>query len=56
MVAEPALDRYNAIIVAVGRRQFAELGAAGARALGNDVAVIYDVKGILPRAAVDGRL
>lgn len=48
--------RYDAIIVAVAHQQFVELGAAGIRALGREACVIYDVKYILPREAVDGRL
>lgn len=47
---------YDAIVLAVGHRQFAELGAAGIRALGKPGAVLYDVKYVLPRDAVDARL
>ncbi|MEO7250999.1 MAG: nucleotide sugar dehydrogenase, partial [Arenimonas sp.] len=47
---------YDAIIIAVGHRQFAEMGAAGLRALGKPGAVLYDVKYVLPRTDVDGRL
>ena len=47
---------YDAIILAVGHAQFAELGAAGIRAFGKPGAVLYDVKYVLPREAVDGRL
>ncbi|MDZ4347967.1 MAG: Vi polysaccharide biosynthesis UDP-N-acetylglucosamine C-6 dehydrogenase TviB [Xanthomonadaceae bacterium] len=47
---------YDGIVVAVAHRQFSELGAAGMRALANGRAVIYDIKGLLPRDAVDGRL
>ena len=56
LVAEVAQGSYDAIIVAVGHRQFAELGAAGIRALGKPASIVYDVKCILPRDAVDGRL
>ncbi len=45
-----------AVILAVAHRQFAELGGAGVRALCKDAAVVYDVKHVLPRDAVDGRL
>ena len=55
-IATPAADTYDAIIVAVGHHQFVELGAAGIRAFGKQAAVVYDVKCVLPRAAVDGRL
>jgi len=40
----------------VGHRQFADMGAPGVRALGKPGAVLYDVKYILPKDAVDGRL
>jgi UDP-N-acetyl-D-galactosamine dehydrogenase len=55
-VAAPEAGVYDAIVVAVGHRQFAEMGADGIRALGKPVSVVYDVKYVLPRAAVDGRL
>ena len=47
---------YDAIVVAVGHEQFRELGAAGIRAHGKPESVLYDVKYVLPREAVDGRL
>ena len=47
---------YDAIILAVGHQQFAQLGAAGIRAFGKPESVLYDVKGLLPRDSVDGRL
>jgi UDP-N-acetyl-D-galactosamine dehydrogenase len=56
MISEPRAGSYDAVILAVGHRQFAELGAAGARAFGRDNCVLYDVKSILPRDTVDGRL
>jgi UDP-N-acetyl-D-galactosamine dehydrogenase len=55
-VAEPEAGAYDAIIIAVGHRQFAELGAAGLRRFGKPGAVLYDVKYVLPLEAVDGRL
>jgi UDP-N-acetyl-D-galactosamine dehydrogenase len=47
---------YDAIVLAVGHRQFAELGASGIRAFGRHGAVLYDVKYVLPKDAVDARL
>jgi UDP-N-acetyl-D-galactosamine dehydrogenase len=47
---------YDAIILAVGHKEFAVLGAAGIRAYGKLNSVIYDVKYVLPRESVDGRL
>jgi UDP-N-acetyl-D-galactosamine dehydrogenase len=48
--------RYDAIILAVAHRQFAEMGAERIAALGKPGAVVFDVKHLLPRAAVDDRL
>jgi len=56
LVAEPEAGAYDAIIIAVGHEQFRALGADGIRAFGKAAAVVYDVKYVLPRAAVDGRL
>ncbi|HEX8779347.1 MAG TPA: UDP binding domain-containing protein, partial [Rhodanobacter sp.] len=55
-LAEPATGAYDAVIVAVGHHQFVALGAAGVRAYGKPQSVVYDVKYVLPREAVDGRL
>lgn len=48
--------RYDAIVLAVGHRQFGELGAKHIRAFGKPGAVLYDVKHMLPAHEVDGRL
>jgi UDP-N-acetyl-D-galactosamine dehydrogenase len=55
-VDQPQPGRYDAVIVAVGHRQFVALGAEGIRAFGKPQCVVYDVKYVLPRSAVDGRL
>lgn len=47
---------YDAIILAVPHRQFVALGAEKIRALGRPHAVLFDVKNVLPRSAVDDRL
>ncbi|HEY6630281.1 MAG TPA: nucleotide sugar dehydrogenase [Rhizobiaceae bacterium] len=54
--ALPASGIYDAVVVAVGHREFVETGAAGVRALGKDGAVLYDVKGIFGKDEADGRL
>ena len=54
--SEPAAGAYDAVILAVAHRQFVELGGAGVRAFGRAVSIVYDVKSVLPREAVDGRL
>ncbi len=56
LMATPENGAYDAMIIAVGHDQFRELGAEGIRALGKTESVIYDVKYVLPRDAVDGRL
>lgn len=55
-IKQPARGVYDAVIVAVGHRQFVELGADGIRALGKPSSVLYDVKCVLPRGTADGRL
>ncbi|WP_426690168.1 Vi polysaccharide biosynthesis UDP-N-acetylglucosamine C-6 dehydrogenase TviB [Rhodanobacter ginsengiterrae] len=55
-IAQPQAGSYDAMIVAVGHQEFAALGAEGIRAFGNPNSVVYDVKYVLPRNAVDGRL
>jgi UDP-N-acetyl-D-galactosamine dehydrogenase len=55
-IGAPAQGAYDAVIVAVGHREFTALGGDGIRALGKPASVVYDVKYVLPREAVDGRL
>jgi UDP-N-acetyl-D-galactosamine dehydrogenase len=55
-ITAPAAASYDAIVIAVGHRQFAEIGSAGLRAFGKPGAVLYDVKYVLPQSEVDGRL
>ena len=56
LISQLPTGHYDAIILAVGHRQFRELGAAGIRALGKPEAVLFDVKYLLPLGAADGRL
>ena len=56
LVDEPSKSSYDAIILAVGHRQFREMGAESIRALGKENAVIYDIKYLLPAGESDGRL
>ncbi len=53
---EPAVEAYDVVVVAVGHRQFKELGVAGIRAFGKRRSIIYDVKYLLPAEAADERL
>jgi UDP-N-acetyl-D-galactosamine dehydrogenase len=47
----PMLSEYSAVVLAVAHEQFATLSLRK-----NPNQVIYDVKGILDRSLVDGRL
>lgn len=49
----PNNDKYDAIILGVAHKQFLEIDVKG---MLKENGVIYDVKGILPRNIVDGRL
>jgi UDP-N-acetyl-D-galactosamine dehydrogenase len=52
----PGLGQYAAIILAVGHHQFLSMGERGIKAFGEPNAVLFDVKGLLPMGAADGRL
>ena len=56
LVHELVPGAYDAVILAVAHRQFVEMGAQKIRALGKPGAVLFDVKQVLPREAVDDRL
>ncbi len=53
---QPAANHYDAIILAVGHRQFKEMGVEKIRALGKEQCVLFDVKYVLPKDQVDARL
>ena len=52
----PTPGSFDLALIAVAHRQFAELGAAGIRALLKPNGLIYDVKRLLATADSDGRL
>lgn len=56
LIACPSAGVYDAIIIAVGHEQFKSLGSTGIRSFGKPDSIIFDVKYVLPRDAVDGRL
>jgi UDP-N-acetyl-D-galactosamine dehydrogenase len=56
LVQAPQNGHYAAVVLAVGHKQFVSLGEQGIKALGQNGAVIYDVKSLLPLGATDGRL
>ena len=51
-----ANNQYDAIIIAVAHREFLAMGVGNIRKLGKNVHVLFDVKHILPKDSVDGRL
>ncbi|HEX5420917.1 MAG TPA: nucleotide sugar dehydrogenase, partial [Gammaproteobacteria bacterium] len=55
-VREPDVGAYDAIVLAVAHREFVELGSSGFRRFGTPNSVIYDIKSVLPKEHVDGRL
>jgi len=56
LVQEPGAGEYDAILIAVGHRQFQALGADGIRAFGKPASLVYDIKYVLPQGASDDRL
>ena len=56
LITAPQPASYDAVILAVGHDQFKQLGGQGVRALLKADGVVYDVKHVLPRDAVEGRL
>jgi len=55
-VAQPKSNHYDAILLAVAHRQFAEMGAAGVRRFGRDNHVLFDLKHVFSKAESDMRL
>ncbi|PTU32380.1 Vi polysaccharide biosynthesis UDP-N-acetylglucosamine C-6 dehydrogenase TviB [Stenotrophobium rhamnosiphilum] len=53
---KPQPHIYDAIVLAVAHNEFKAMGSEGVRNLGNSRSVLYDIKGALPKADVDGRL
>ncbi|UWR21961.1 nucleotide sugar dehydrogenase [Sulfitobacter sp. S190] len=55
-VAQPQTGVYDAIVVAVGHREFVAMGADAIRAFGKPGAVLYDIKGVFGKSGSDLRL
>ena len=53
---EPWQGLYDAIIMAVGHREFAEMGSTQIRGFGKQGAVFFDVKAVFDKSESDGRL
>ena len=56
LTSQPQQNNYDGIILAVGHNEFKAMGAEAIRALGKDTHVLYDLKYLLPKQAVDMRL
>lgn len=56
LISAPQTGSYDAIILCVGHDKFRAMGADAIRALGKPQHVLFDVKHILPKNAVDARL
>lgn len=56
LIKEPEKGRYDAVIIAVGHKQFTEMGIDSIREFGTDNAVIFDVKHLFPADKTDGSL
>lgn len=56
VIPEPGDGEYDVVVIAVAHDEFRQLGADGIRALCKEESVIYDIKYVLPREAVDDRL
>lgn len=55
-ISAPEAGGYDAIVLAVGHRQFEAMGVEAIRALGKPQHVLYDIKSILPFGQSDLRL
>jgi len=56
LVTAPQPGTYDAVILAVAHREFAQMGGAAIRAFCKPGGILFDVKHILPLDQVDGRL
>jgi UDP-N-acetyl-D-galactosamine dehydrogenase len=56
LLEKPAVQTYDAVIVAVAHHQFKTLGSAGIRSFGKAKHLVYDLKYLLPKQESDIRL
>ena len=56
LIEAPIDGQYDAIVLAVAHREFAEMGPVAIRKLGKPHALVYDLKYVLPAEAADLRL
>jgi UDP-N-acetyl-D-galactosamine dehydrogenase len=56
LIQRPSNNHYDAIILTVAHDEFRQMGADAIHAFGKAEHIIYDVKHIMPKDQVDGRL
>ena len=56
LLEEPQRDKYDAIILAVAHDEFKKLSVEEIKAYGLNNHVLYDIKYLLDKSEVDGRL
>jgi len=56
LIENPQAGAYDAVVLAVAHREFAEMGVERIRALAKAEHVLFDIKHVLPREAVTERL
>jgi UDP-N-acetyl-D-galactosamine dehydrogenase len=56
LTEQPDAGAYDVVVLAVGHQQFKDLGEAGIKAYGKSDSVFFDIKYLLPKDSVDGRL
>jgi UDP-N-acetyl-D-glucosamine/UDP-N-acetyl-D-galactosamine dehydrogenase len=56
LISSPAVNAYDAIVLAVGHLHFIDMGAKAIRLFGKENSVIFDAKGVLDSNAIEGRL
>jgi len=56
LTERPEAGGYDAVVLTVAHREFRKLASDGVRRLVRNGGVVYDVKGLLPKDDVDGRL
>ena len=55
-ISEISDQKYDAVVLAVAHGQFKEMGVERIRELMEEGGVLYDIKYVLPKDSVDGRL
>ncbi len=55
-VSAPEAGSYDGIVIAVAHSDFTQMGGKAIRALGKPEALLYDIKGVLPKSESDLRL